>query len=427
MEADKKEQIFFYIKLLLCTSLIGVWIGCLTMFPESKNYKVKKIVKKIQEIETPKKEVGAGLKPAGTEIQYGDIKLDSSKIVLSTKKTEKKEEPKLVVKKQENLIVKKNIEVGVKPTIAKPLQVAKIAETKVQIKKQPVQTKIANSPKTNIKQAKPIKLPSQALPVKSETSKEIHLANKQEVKNALKNGWQGEKIVKDIKEKLSKPDQKVAVTQKQETQKQETQKPEVQKQENKNEVVKDVKNAEVKPPEKIAEEPSVKNDIAELNFVNLDFPSVAGATRKALESNKEPVKNKEVENSDSPSQLRHKVPVEKNVPASMQSKPTNLAKQEEWVPRYLVAEKKHLEQKLDNLTDDLEKISNQIEVTGFVDNQNGQKSVIIRNTTSNKVEILNKGEKYQGVLRVLDVNNDEVVLGNEELKKTYVKRIAPVE
>jgi len=390
MEADKKEQIFFYLKLLLCTSLIGVWVGCLTMFPEPKNYKVKTIIKKNKEIVTKKEEVEAGSKPARTIVQYGDIKLDSSKIVLSTKP---------IVKKQE---------------IQKPVQSAKTIEIKPQIKKQPVPIKIANSPKPDDKQIKLAKPPQQlqkkeSRDVINNVSKEIHLANKVEVKNALKNGWQGEKIIKDIKEKPSKPDQKVAVVEKQE----------VQKQENKNEVV--------KPPDKIVEELSDKNNIAELNFVNLDFPSVAGATRKALELNKDPIKDKVV-NPESPSQLRHEASVGMSLvmAASIQANAAMSAK-EEWVPRYLVAEKKHLEQKLDSLTDNLEKISNQIEVTGFVDNQNGQKSVIIRNIFSNKVEILNKGEKYQGVLRVLDVNNNEVVLGNEELKKTYVKRIAPVE
>ena len=55
-------------------------------------------------------------------------------------------------------------------------------------------------------------------------------------------------------------------------------------------------------------------------------------------------------------------------------------------------------------------------------NPNNESTAIIRDRTNNYIEILKKGSKYKG-LKLLEINKNEIVLLDEALNKTYIKKI----
>lgn len=367
MKIDK-EQTIFYLKLLLCTSLIGVWIMCLTSFPEApkkvkkslpvvkKEIEVKKIIEEKKEV-YPKKEVV--VMPTPQAVKPVPVVNNLPKPTPQKTKTQEKKE------------IKKEV---------------KIAEVKKEIK-----PKEKSVPVDKQKQPPTKTIAEKNIP-KSETSKQIHLANKIEVKKMLND-------VKSLTNIISPP----------------------------KEAAKPVASA---TPQAVAEQ---KEPVVEvkpvpspnINLALLNLPNVAGATRKALEGMSQdaevekPAEEVRTENES----LRKEVPLKKGTlrPVSDQiNAATN--KDRQWVPRYLQEENKELENKVDTLSKNLEQLANQIEVRGFVNGREGQKSVIIRNTLNDKVEILNKGDSYHGVFRLKEINEKDIVLENESLNKTFVKK-----
>lgn len=87
---------------------------------------------------------------------------------------------------------------------------------------------------------------------------------------------------------------------------------------------------------------------------------------------------------------------------------------ESWLPKYLIEDKKI----------NLEQIVNRLELIGLVNNLNGQTAAIIKNKTSNKINILKVGEEYQG-LKIIEINKNEnkIILGNQTLNTTFTKQI----
>ncbi len=162
---------------------------------------------------------------------------------------------------------------------------------------------------------------------------------------------------------------------------------------------------------------NLKNEInVPKEMINLNLPEVASATRKALLT-----KSREILPEEHNLRLRKVVPVEKNKlkPVSINLKENRnndtgekIYLDESWLP---------LESKSKDLIDQ-DKIAEEIELAGIVNKPNGESTVIIRNKANNYIEILKKGDKYKG-LKLLEITKSGIVLVNETLNKTYIKKI----
>ena len=141
----------------------------------------------------------------------------------------------------------------------------------------------------------------------------------------------------------------------------------------------------------------------------INFPYIAQATRKALLSNNLPSSNPTTIPEIS---LRKKIQIKNK-------QETNL--EMDWLPKYVIASKQ-LTTKAESATNNLDKIVNQLELVGLIQNPDGKGAAIIRNKTNNKIEILKPGEEYQE-LKLLEIKNTEIILGNLNLNKTYTKKI----
>lgn len=128
----------------------------------------------------------------------------------------------------------------------------------------------------------------------------------------------------------------------------------------------------------------------EISMINLNLPNIASATRKALIT-------QEALPAGQISLLRKGIKIEKD-----KLKPALIY--------------------LKNEADILDTIAEQIELAGIVNKPNGESTVIIRNKSNNYIETLRKGDEYQG-LKLLEINKSEVVLRNDRLNKTYIKKI----
>ena len=154
-------------------------------------------------------------------------------------------------------------------------------------------------------------------------------------------------------------------------------------------------------------------------MIDLNLSEVAPATRKALSNNSK--KKQDILLPVGPALLlRKETPVEKSKlkPVLINLKENydlgqRIYLRESWLP---------LESKPKNETEDLDIVAEQIELSGIVNNPNGESTAIIKNKTNNYVEVLKKGDNYKG-LKLLEINKNEIVFGNEILNKTYIKRI----
>lgn len=165
-------------------------------------------------------------------------------------------------------------------------------------------------------------------------------------------------------------------------------------------------NLELKKPTEEKEQVNIS--------INLNLPMTAGATREALLN-----KAKQLQISKGNSGLRGKVAIKKD--SFKKESSYNDEFKESWLPKYLV-EKDELKNKLESITRNLDSIANQLELEGIIKNPHGQDAAIIRNTETNDVEILKKGEEYKG-LKLLGITNNEVRLGNESINKVYTKKL----
>lgn len=92
-----------------------------------------------------------------------------------------------------------------------------------------------------------------------------------------------------------------------------------------------------------------------------------------------------------------------------------------WLPRYLL-ETKEMVSGEEQVANNLNLIASQLELLGLIHDPTGEGAAIIRNVANNQIKILKKGDKYNE-LKLLEINKDEVILGNQGLSKTYVKKI----
>lgn len=83
---------------------------------------------------------------------------------------------------------------------------------------------------------------------------------------------------------------------------------------------------------------------------------------------------------------------------------------------------KMVDLKMENTNKYLDQIASQLELIALLPNSNGVAAAIIKNKINNKIEILKKGENLLG-LELQDLTNNQIVLGNENLNKKYIKKI----
>lgn len=163
------------------------------------------------------------------------------------------------------------------------------------------------------------------------------------------------------------------------------------------------------------------------DMINLDLPNSASATRKALVTTTTQKKL-----AAEPIPLRKEVVVQKSklkpVSVQIQESKENEGLQkmylsESWLPKYNNNTEGGIqEQKQSPPSIDFDKIAEQIELSGIVKNPNGESTAIIKNKANNFIEVLKKGDSYKG-LKLLEINKNEVVLGNKVLNKFYTKKI----
>ncbi len=192
----------------------------------------------------------------------------------------------------------------------------------------------------------------------------------------------------------------------------------------------------VEKPEKPKENPAdnqkdnnKETPTALLNPNSLKLPKIASATRQALSANKPAASPNSDPNNTIP--LRREALVEKEKIKPVSNNPSFKTQNEQapeihpvenWLPKY-IAETKDIEAKKEKAISNLDQIVNNIELVELVTNgESQQTAAVIKNKLSNKTTMLKKGEEYLG-LKLLEINNNEVVLGNESLNKTYIKRI----
>lgn len=167
-----------------------------------------------------------------------------------------------------------------------------------------------------------------------------------------------------------------------------------------------------------------------LNSNLLKLPKIANATRQALLTNEPKSATSSNLNPNNEISLRKEVQIEKgklkpisfNPSLKIQNELSIETTSETWLPKY-IAERNGLEKNKEKAISNLDQIANEIELTGLTNNnENQQSAAIIKNKLNNKTITLKKGEEYQG-LKLLEINNNEVILGNKDLNKTYIKKI----
>ncbi len=179
-----------------------------------------------------------------------------------------------------------------------------------------------------------------------------------------------------------------------------------------------LKNENLKPKSNIKKE-----------TINLNLPDVALATRKALLNNSK--ESQETFHKERNSPLRKVVPVEKSklkpISANVERDTKNDVGQkiylnESWLSKDSEEVKKPA-LKPKEITENIANIIDQIELAGIVNRPNSAESTaIIKNKTTNYIEILKKGDSYRG-LKLTEINKTEVVLRDEVLNTVYIKRI----
>lgn len=185
-----------------------------------------------------------------------------------------------------------------------------------------------------------------------------------------------------------------------------------------NKLIKELpKLATLTPVQTIEKKLKSENNLPK-EMINLNLPKIASATRKALLNNHK--KNEGILSRENNPTLRKIIPVEKNKlkPVFINLREKNASKQKIYPGESLLP----TESSLKDLTENPDKIIEQIELAGIVNKPNGESTAIIKDKANNYIEILKKGDKYNG-LKLLEISKSEIVLGNEISNKMYIKRI----
>ncbi|GEM_PF-3116229 len=165
--------------------------------------------------------------------------------------------------------------------------------------------------------------------------------------------------------------------------------------------------------------------ITKKNGLIIKLPEIASATRKILLKNKPIINPKNINENIGETTLRKEIHVDMTgqkpiLPKALESSPQENTG-ESWLPKY-VLETKGIAQKVENTNNNLDQIANQLELTGLIENPNGEKSAIFKNKLNNQTEILKQGQEYLN-LKVTEITKDQVTLENINLNKKYIKTI----
>lgn len=159
------------------------------------------------------------------------------------------------------------------------------------------------------------------------------------------------------------------------------------------------------------------------NDLNINLPMFASATREVL------LDVPENKNNNIKTDLRNKIVLKENslMPVSNTFIQMGAANSEEeldtsWLLKY-IAQKKEVDEKINNISNSLEKITNQLELVGIINNNDGNNAAIIKDRSNNKIEILKKKDEFQG-LRITEITNDEVRLINPTINKTFIMKLS---
>lgn len=95
--------------------------------------------------------------------------------------------------------------------------------------------------------------------------------------------------------------------------------------------------------------------------------------------------------------------------------------EDKWIPQY-IRKRGILNSNINHAAKKLDKIAEQLEFIGLVNNPRESKAAIIKNTTTKEIKVVKIGEIYQQ-LKLQEINDTEIVLGNQNLNKKYFKRL----
>ena len=159
------------------------------------------------------------------------------------------------------------------------------------------------------------------------------------------------------------------------------------------------------------------------NDLNFNLPKFASATREVL------LNSAENKNNRTKTDLRNKINIEKSslMPVSNTLIKRETAASEEelnisWLPKYLV-QKKEIDERINDISNSLEKITSQLELVGIINNDDGNNAAIIKDKLNNKIEILKKKDEYQG-LKITEITNEEVKFINPTINKTFIMKLS---
>ena len=173
---------------------------------------------------------------------------------------------------------------------------------------------------------------------------------------------------------------------------------------------------------KIVIKPTPSPAIEKKPAPTIKLPEIASATRKALLNNKPIITPTNTHESSNETSLRKEIPIERSHHKPILQKTLEDSSQDNsWLPKYILETKESLP-KIENANNNLDQIANQLELTGLIENPNGEKAAIFKNKMNNQTEILKQGQEYLN-LKVIEISQDQVTLGNESLNKKYIKTI----
>ncbi len=179
-------------------------------------------------------------------------------------------------------------------------------------------------------------------------------------------------------------------------------------------------NLEVMPATQIKDTSKANQNT---NDLNVNLPKFASATREVL------LNSAENKNNSTKTDLRNKINIEKSSLMPVSNTPIQreaVTSEEEfnisWLPKYLI-QKKEIDEKINDISNSLEKITSQLELVGIINNDDGNNAAIIKDKLNNKIEILKKKDEYQG-LKITEITNEEVKFINPTINKTFIMKLS---
>lgn len=159
------------------------------------------------------------------------------------------------------------------------------------------------------------------------------------------------------------------------------------------------------------------------------IPQTVEMKEEKVKQNLQKEESKTIENETVTTELREKTLVDKNKKFSflahykekINQESLDMLFQESWLPMYIQNKDKFLE-KPKEATTNLDESVNNILLVGLLNDPNGSKVAVIRDTQNKNLNFIAPGDSYKG-LKLLNINQDSIILWNETLDRKYVKRL----